>query len=136
MSSISIVDRYLEIVSVSDALNRHALGLFSLPGSGGDSVPGDPRVLQRVVEEFGYLRDVAWSVAQGLDVVVVSAAGGGFAGEVAEALRGVVSGRLKAFVVKVARAFSLAGEAVAGYRAVLVDARRQVAQGPGPVGRR
>src|SRR5689334_10636886 len=113
MSSLSIFDGYLKIVSAHDALNRHAIGLFYLPRSGGDSVSGDARVLQRVVEEFGYLRDLAWSVAQGLDVVVVSAGGGGFAGEVAEALRGVVSGRLKAFVVNVARAFSLAGEAVA-----------------------
>src|SRR5881392_2990530 len=51
-------------------------------GFGGDPVPGDPRVLQGVVEDFGYLRDVAWSVAQGLDVVVASASGGGFEGEV------------------------------------------------------
>jgi hypothetical protein len=96
-------------------------------GFGGDPVLGDPGVLQGVVEDFGYLRDVAWSVAQGLEAAVASSLSGGFAGEVAEALRGVVSGRLKAFVVNVGRAFSLAGEAVAQYRAVVVRAQQRAA---------
>ena len=103
--------------------NQHALKSASPLGFDGDPVPGDPRVLQQVVDDFTYLRDVAWSVCQGLDAVVASASSGGFEGEVADALRQVVSGRLKVFVFDMARAFSLAGEAVAVYRAVVVAGR-------------
>ena len=51
---------------------------------------------------------------------------GGFEGATADALRDVVSGRLKTFVYNIARAFSLAGEAVAEYRLVLVRAQQAV----------
>jgi hypothetical protein len=112
---------------VSFPSDGHAPGAASPLGFDEDpAVPGDPQVLQQVVDDFAYLRDVAWSVSQGLDAVVASSLSGGFAGEVAEALRQVVSGRLKAFVVNVGRAFSLAGEAVAQYRAVVVAAQQVV----------
>jgi DNA-binding GntR family transcriptional regulator len=91
-------------------------------------VPGDPRVLQQLVDDFAGLRDVAWSVSQGSDAFLASALSGGFEGETADALREVVSGRLKAFVLNIARAFSLAGEAVAEYRAVVVAAQQVVAE--------
>src|SRR6476660_1577894 len=100
---------------------------WSKLGFDSDPLPGDPRVLQQVVEDFTFLRDVAWSVSQGLDALVASASSGGFEGAAADALRGVVSGRLKAFVFNIARAFSLAGEAVAEYRLVLEAAQQQVA---------
>src|SRR6476646_9049041 len=90
-------------------------------------LPGDPRVLQQVVDDFTYLRDVAGSVSQGLDAFVAAASSGGFEGAAADALREVVSGRLKAFVFNIARAFALAGEAVAQYRGVLVAAQRAAA---------
>ncbi|MBV9026861.1 MAG: hypothetical protein JO362_24380, partial [Streptomycetaceae bacterium] len=89
-------------------------------------MPGDPQVLQQIVDDFTYLRDVAWSVSQGLDAFVASASSGGFEGATAEALRGVISGRLKGFIYNIARAFSLAGEVVAGYRMVLVRAQQTV----------
>src|SRR6476661_6057569 len=93
-------------------------------GFDGDPLPGDPRMSQGIVDDFAFLRDVAWSVCQGLDAVVASASSGGFEGAAADALRQVVAGRLKTFVFNIARAFSLAGEAVAQYRAALVAARR------------
>jgi hypothetical protein len=111
---------------VSFLPNGHASDAASALGFDGDPVPGDPQVLQAIVDDFAYVRDVAWSVSQGLDAVVASASGGGFEGEVADALRQVVSGRLKAFVYNIAQAFSLAGEAVAEYRAALVVARQAV----------
>ncbi|MBV9023733.1 MAG: hypothetical protein JO362_08040 [Streptomycetaceae bacterium] len=103
------------------------LAEWSLLGYDEDPLPGDPEVLQGIVEDFTYLRDTAWSVSQGLDAVVASASSGGFEGAAADALRAVVSGRLKRFVVNVARAFSLAAEAVATYRLVLARARRTAA---------
>ncbi|MBV9025635.1 MAG: hypothetical protein JO362_18005 [Streptomycetaceae bacterium] len=95
-------------------------------GFDGDPVPGDPQVLQGIVDDFTYLRDTAWSVSQGLDAFVASASGG-FAGATADALREVVSGRLKTFVFNIARAFSLAGEAVAEYKLALVQAQQVAA---------
>jgi trehalose 6-phosphate synthase len=92
------------------------------------NMPGDPKVLWGIVNDFTYLRDTAWAVSQELDAVVASASSGGFEGEVADTLRGVVSGRLKTFVVNVGRAFSLAGEAVAQYQLVLVRAQQAVAE--------
>src|SRR5690349_8705451 len=53
---------------------------------------------------------------------------GGFEGATADALREVVSGRLKTFVFNVARSFSLAGEAVAEYRLALMGAQQSVMQ--------
>ncbi|MBV9022558.1 MAG: hypothetical protein JO362_01850 [Streptomycetaceae bacterium] len=103
--------------------NWHASEAASALGFDGDPVPGEPRVLQGVVDDFTYLRDTAWSVSQGLDAFVASASGG-FAGATADALREVVSGRLKTFVFNIARAFSLAGEAVAEYRTALVQAQQ------------
>jgi hypothetical protein len=103
----------------------------SAPGRQGEAdvtaVPGDPWVLQQLVDDFAGLRDVAWSVSQGSDAFLASALSGGFEGETAEALREVVSGRVKAFIFNIAWAFSLAGEAVAAYRAVLVRAQQAVA---------
>src|SRR6478672_2851524 len=93
-------------------------------GFDGDPLPGDPRMSQQVVDDFAFLRDVAWSVSQGLDAVVALASSGGFEGAAADALRGVVSGRLKAFVFNIARAFSLAGEAVAEYRLALMQGQQ------------
>ncbi|MBV9024484.1 MAG: hypothetical protein JO362_11995, partial [Streptomycetaceae bacterium] len=95
-------------------------------GFDGDPVPGDPQVLQGIVDDFTYLRDTAWSVSQGLDAFVASASGG-FAGATADALREVVSGRLKTFIFNIARAFSLAGEAVAEYKLALVQAQQVAA---------
>jgi hypothetical protein len=100
---------------------------WSVLGFDGDPLPGDPRVLQGVVDDFAFLRDTAWSVCQGLDAFLASASSGGFEGATADALRGVVSGRLKTFVHNVARAFSLAGEAVAEYRLALVQAQQTTA---------
>jgi hypothetical protein len=97
-------------------------------GFDGDPVPGDPRVLQGVVDDFTFLRDVAWTVSQGLDALVTSASSGGFEGATADALREVVSGRLKTFVCNIGRAFSLAEEAVAEYRLVLVQAQQVVGE--------
>jgi hypothetical protein len=113
---------------VSNFPNVPALPSTSLLGFDGDPLPGDPRVLQGIVDDFASLRDVAWSVHQGLDAVVASASSGGLEGETAEALREVVSGRLKTFVYNIARAFSLAGEAVAEYRTALLRAQ-QMASG-------
>jgi hypothetical protein len=96
-------------------------------GFDGNLVPGDPRVLQQVVDNFSSLRDTTWTVTQGLDAVVASASSGGFEGATADALRDVVSGRLKAFVYHIAQAFSLAGEAVAEYRLALANAQGAVA---------
>jgi hypothetical protein len=98
----------------------------SAVGLEGGGIPGDPAVLQQIIDDFTYLRNVAWSVSQGLDAVVASASGGGFEGETADALREVVSGRLKTFVYNIARAFSLAGEAVAEYRLALTQAQQTV----------
>jgi hypothetical protein len=95
-------------------------------GFDGDPLPGDPQVLQRIVDDFTYLRDTAWMVSQGLDAIVASASSGGFEGATADALREVISGRLKAFVFNIARAFSLAGEAVAEYWLVLTRAQQTV----------
>ena len=95
-------------------------------GFDGDPLPGDPQVLQGIVDDFTYLRDTAWSVSQGLDAFVASASSGGFEGATADALREVVSGRLKTFIYNIARAFSLAGEAVAEYRLALVRAQQAV----------
>ncbi|MBV9025029.1 MAG: hypothetical protein JO362_14855 [Streptomycetaceae bacterium] len=95
-------------------------------GLDGGGIPGDPQKLQGIIDDFTYLRDTAWSVSQGLDAFVASASSGGFEGETADALREVISGRLKTFVFNIARAFSLAGEAVAEYRLVLVQAQRAV----------
>ncbi|MBV9023950.1 MAG: hypothetical protein JO362_09185 [Streptomycetaceae bacterium] len=89
-------------------------------------MPGDPQVLQGIVDDFTYLRDTAWSVSQGLDAFVASASGG-LEGAAADALREVVSGRLKTFVSSIVRAFSLAGEAVAEYRNTLVQAQQVAA---------
>jgi hypothetical protein len=72
---------------VLDARNQHAPDPASFPTSHGDPLPGDPQVLQAVVDDFTFLRDVAWSVSQGLEAVVASASGGGFEGETADALR-------------------------------------------------
>ncbi|MBV9024648.1 MAG: hypothetical protein JO362_12855, partial [Streptomycetaceae bacterium] len=94
-------------------------------GFDGDPLPGDPRVLQGIIDDFTFLRDTAWSVSQGLDAFVASASEG-FVGATADALREVVSGRLKTFVFNIARSFSLAGEAVAEYRLVLVAAQQVV----------
>ena len=57
-----------------------ALGFDGPAASGADvtAVPGDPLVLQQVVDDFTFLRDVAWSVSQGLDAFVASASSGGF----------------------------------------------------------
>jgi hypothetical protein len=98
----------------------------SAVGLEGGGIPGDPAVLQQIIDDFTYLRDVAWSVSQGLDAVVASASGGGFEGETADALRQVVSGEVKTFVYNIARAFSLAGEAVAEYRLTLMQAQQTV----------
>src|SRR6476620_3581577 len=84
---------------------------WSKLGFDANPVTGDPRVLQQVVDDFTYLRDVAWSVSQGLGAFLASASSRGFEGAAAGALREVVSGRLKAFVFNIARACSLAGEA-------------------------
>jgi hypothetical protein len=97
-------------------------------GFDGDPVPGDPRVLQGVVDDFTFLRDVAWTVSQGLEAVAAAASSGGFEGETADALREVVSGRLKSFVYNIGRAFSLAEEAMAEYRLVLVQAQQVVGE--------
>src|SRR5213595_3650801 len=99
---------------------------WSKLGFDGNPVTGDPQVLQGIVDDFTYLRDVAWSVSQGLDAFVASAASGGFEGATADAFREVVSGQLKTFVFNIARAFSLAGEAVAEYRTALAQARQAV----------
>src|SRR5689334_13448237 len=107
---------------------------WSKLGFDGDPLPGDPRVLQSVVDDFTYLRDVAWSVSQGLEAVVASSLSGGFEGETADALREAISGQLKSFVYNVARAFSLAGEAVAEYRSALVAAQQVVADAAGKAG--
>src|SRR6476620_3460286 len=100
------------------------------PGRQGEgdvtAVPGGPEVLEGVVDDFAYLRDMAWSVSQGLDAFVASASGG-FEGATANALQDVISGRLKNFVFNIARSFSLAGEAVAEYRLVLVQAQQAAA---------
>jgi hypothetical protein len=74
-----------------------------------DPLPGDPRVLQQIIDDFTYLRDTAWSVNQGLDAVLASSLQG-FQGATADALRQVISGRLKTFIYNITRAFSLAGE--------------------------
>jgi hypothetical protein len=95
-------------------------------GYDGNPVPGDPQVLQGIVDDFTYLRDTAWSVSQGLDSFLASASSGGFEGATADALRGVVSGQLKTFMYNVARSFSLAGEAVAEYRLALMPAQQTV----------
>jgi hypothetical protein len=89
------------------------------------AMPGDPRVLQQVVDDFAYLRDTAWSVHQGLDALMTMSESG-FQGETADALRNAVSGRLQRFIYNIARAFSLAGEAVAEYRLVLATAQQRV----------
>jgi trehalose 6-phosphate synthase len=99
-----------------------------IPGIGRGDVPGDPQVLQGIIDDFTYLRDTAWAVSQELDAVVALASSGGFEGEVAEALRGVVSGQLKTFVSNIARAFSLAAEAAIEYRLVLVRAQQAAAK--------
>ena len=52
-------------------------------GFDGDPVPGCPEVLRRIVDDFTYLRDLAWSVSQGLDAFVASASSGGFEGATA-----------------------------------------------------
>src|SRR2546421_8644439 len=57
---------------------------------------------------------------------MASVSSGGFEGATADALRGVVSGRLKTFIFTIARSFSLAGEAVAEYRLVLIAAQQAV----------
>jgi hypothetical protein len=101
-------------------------GDWSKLGLEGDPLPGDPQVLQQIIDDFTYLRDTAWSMAQGLDAFVASASSGGFEGATADVLREVISGRLKTFLYNIARAFSLAGEAVAEYRLVLVDAQQTV----------
>jgi hypothetical protein len=120
------VQHVTEHESISDQLSDSMSDvLFELGLDRGD-IPGDPTVLQWIVDDFAFLRDVAWSVHQGLDAVVASALSGGFEGATADALREVVSGRLKTFVYNIARAFSLAREAVAEYRAVLVSAQRVV----------
>jgi citrate lyase beta subunit len=121
---VPVKQRQLEVdLSMSVPLSAH----WEKLGLNQGNVPGDPQVLQGIVDDFAFLRDVAWSVSQGLDAVVASASSGGFEGAAAEALRQVVSGRLKAFIYNVARAFSLAGEAVAEYQLVLVAAQQQVA---------
>ncbi|MBV9024755.1 MAG: hypothetical protein JO362_13430, partial [Streptomycetaceae bacterium] len=97
---------------------------WSKLGLDGNPLPGNPQVLQQIVDDFTYLRDTAWSVSQGLDAFVASASSGGFAGATADAFRDVVSGRLKTFVFNIARAFSLAGEAVAEYKLALVQAQQ------------
>src|SRR2546423_554015 len=94
-------------------------GDWSKLGFEGDPLPGDPQALRGVVDDFTYLRDTAWTVYQGLDAFVASASSGGFEGATADALREVVSGRLKTFVYNVARSFSLAGVAVGGFPAGL-----------------
>ncbi|MBV9026114.1 MAG: hypothetical protein JO362_20525 [Streptomycetaceae bacterium] len=91
-----------------------------------DPVSGDLQILQRIVDDFRFLRDTAWLVSQGLDAFVASASSGGFEGAAADSLRGVISGRLKAFVDNITRAFSLAGEAVAEYRLALARAQQAV----------
>ncbi|MBV9023927.1 MAG: hypothetical protein JO362_09070, partial [Streptomycetaceae bacterium] len=78
-------------------------------------------MLQQIIDDFTYLRDTAWSVSQGLGAFAGS---GGFVGATADAFQEVVSGRLKTFVFNIARAFSLAGEAVAEYRNALVQAQQ------------
>ncbi|MBV9023843.1 MAG: hypothetical protein JO362_08630, partial [Streptomycetaceae bacterium] len=103
------------------------LAEWSLLGYDGDPLSGDPALLQGIVDDFTYLKDTAWSVSQGLDMVVASVSSGRFEGATAGALRGVISGRLKAFVFTIARAFSLAEEAVAEYRLVLVHAQQTAA---------
>src|SRR5262245_21547846 len=51
------------------------------------TLPGDPAVLQGIVDDMAYLRDITWSVWQGLDAVVASASSGRFEGATADALR-------------------------------------------------
>src|SRR2546421_7879843 len=101
---------------------------WSKLGYDGSPLPGDAQVLQGIIDDFTYLRDTAWSVSQGLDSVLTSASSGGFEGATADALRDVVSGRLKTFVFNVARSFSLAGEAVAEYRLALVAGQQAATQ--------
>ncbi|MBV9022715.1 MAG: hypothetical protein JO362_02640 [Streptomycetaceae bacterium] len=99
---------------------------WSRLGFDGAPLPGDPRVLQGIIDDFTYLRDTAWSVSQGLDAFA-SASSEGFGGDTANVLRGVISGRLKTFVYNLARAFSLAGEAVAEYRLALMEGQQTAA---------
>ena len=55
--------------------NSHASDAASALGFEGNPVPGDPQVLQQIIDDFTYLRDTAWSVSQGLDAFVASASG-------------------------------------------------------------
>jgi hypothetical protein len=121
---------------IGSGMMEDASGGWGKLGLGRDPVPGDPQVLQQVIDDCQYLRDTAWSVSQGLDAFLAVASAGGFEGATADALRGAISGRLKTFIQNIGRAFSLAGEAVAGYRRALVQAQQAVsgllsqAQGP------
>jgi hypothetical protein len=91
------------------------------------ALPGDPRVLQGIIDDFTYLRDTAWTVSQGLVANLNLATSAGFEGKTADALRDVIAGRLKSFIVNIARSFSLAGDAVAEYRLALTEGQRAVA---------
>src|SRR6476469_6918594 len=85
---------------------------WSKLGLNEDPLPGDPRLLQQISDDFAYQRDTAWAVNQGLDAFLALSSQG-FQGATADALREMISGRLKTFIYNIARAFSLAGEGVA-----------------------
>ena len=68
-----------EELAVSTSLSAD----WSKLGLDWDPVSGDLQILQRIVDDFRFLRDTAWLVSQGLDAFVASASSGGFEGATA-----------------------------------------------------
>src|SRR5690242_7141250 len=118
MTSCQVCD---SVMSVSQGADWSKLGFD------GNPLPGDPRALQGIIDDFGYLGDTASSVSQGLNAFAASTSGG-FEGATAVALQEVISGRLKAFISNIAQAFSQAERAAVAYRTALLQGQQAAAE--------
>ncbi|MFF7728682.1 hypothetical protein [Streptomyces sp. NPDC008001] len=104
-------------------------GDWSAVGLGGDPVPGDPAVINRLADAMHRLAETAGTIHDGLNALQqTSGEGQRFIGKTADALRGKVDEHLNKFAGSVRESFLMAETALRTYATAVGDAQTAAGQ--------